>query len=157
MGYAVLKLVHLLAVGVWIGGMAFVMIALRPSLATLAPPQRLVLMNAVLGRFFAAVTAALVAALASGAWMWAELQQRVAATGGQLLVPPGWVLMAALGLVMAAVFVLIRWRWYPRLQRGVAAEAWPAAAEALNRIRIWVTVNLTLGLAVIAAAVLAGA
>jgi uncharacterized membrane protein len=157
MSYAVLKLVHLLAVVVWVGGMAFVMIALRPSLATLAPPQRLQLMDAVLGRFFAAVAAALVALLASGAWMWASVRQDVEATGGQLRVPPGWMLMAVLGLVMAAVFVLIRWRWYPVLQRAVAAGTWPVAAQALDRIRRAVTLNLALGVIVIVAAVLGGA
>jgi uncharacterized membrane protein len=157
MGYAALKLVHLLAVVVWVGGMAFVQLALRPALSTLPPPQRLVLMNAVLGRFFGAVTVAVVAALASGAWMWADVHQRVADTGGQLRLPPGWALMAALGVLMAGVFVLIRWRLYPRLQLAVAREEWPVAGQALARIRLWVTVNLVIGLGVIVAAVLGGA
>jgi uncharacterized membrane protein len=157
MGYALLKLVHLLAVVVWVGGMAFVMIALRPSLGLLAAPQRLVLMNAVLGRFFAAVTLAVAAALASGAWMWVAEQQQVVGSGGQMRVPLGWSVMAVGGLVMACVYTLVRWRWYPRLQRGVEAQAWPGAAQALDRIRLWVTVNLLLGLGVIAAVVLAGA
>ena len=157
MAYAALKLVHLLAVVLWVGGMLFVQIALRPALASIEPPQRLQLMNAVLGRFFAAVGLAVVAALASGAWMWADVRQQVAATGGHLNAPLGWTLMAALGLAMAAVFVFIRWRVYPRLQRQVALQAWPAAGEALAQIRRWVTVNLVLGLLVIAAAVLGGA
>ena len=39
MGYALVKLAHLAAVIVWVGGMVFAHFFLRPSLALLEPPQ----------------------------------------------------------------------------------------------------------------------
>jgi uncharacterized membrane protein len=39
--YAALKLVHLLALIVWIGGVAFVLFFLRPAVLALEPPLRL--------------------------------------------------------------------------------------------------------------------
>ena len=68
MVYALLKALHVLAVVLWVGGMAFAHFFLRPALATLEPPQRLRLMHAVLGRFFAAVLWAVGLLLASGLW-----------------------------------------------------------------------------------------
>ena len=41
MFYLSLKIAHVLAIVVWVGGMAFVQFFLRPSLGTLEPPQRL--------------------------------------------------------------------------------------------------------------------
>jgi hypothetical protein len=41
MGYLTLKTLHVLAVGLWVGGMAFAHFFLRPALGTLEPPQRL--------------------------------------------------------------------------------------------------------------------
>ena len=41
MVYALLKALHVLAVVLWVGGMAFAHFFLRPALATLEPPQRL--------------------------------------------------------------------------------------------------------------------
>jgi len=50
---------HFAAVVVWIGGMVFAHFCLRPAaLATLQPPQRLPLMAAALGRFFACCSGA---------------------------------------------------------------------------------------------------
>ena len=155
--YAALKLLHLGAIVVWVGGMVFAHFFLRPALAALEPPQRLRLMQAVLGRFFAAVTVAVALALASGAWMIGDVHQRVAATGGQLVLPIGWTLMTLLGLVMTGIFGFIRLVPYRRLQSAVADGAWPAAAAALAQIRRWVVVNLFIGGVVIAVAVLGGA
>lgn len=154
MTYALVKLVHLAAVIVWVGGMVFAHFFLRPALAVLEAPQRLQLMRAVLGRFFAAVLVAVIAALASGAWMIGALHGRVADTGGQLVMPWAWSLMTGLGLVMAIVFAHIRFLLFPRMDRAVAQAKWPAAAEALGSIRRWVVVNLVLGWVIVAAVVL---
>ncbi|EFK95682.1 membrane protein [sediment metagenome] len=48
MVYALLKALHVLAVVLWVGGMAFAHFFLRPALATLEPPHRLRLMHVVL-------------------------------------------------------------------------------------------------------------
>ena len=51
--YATLKAFHLLAVIVWVGGMAFVLFCLRPAARVLEPPVRIALMHAALRRFLA--------------------------------------------------------------------------------------------------------
>ena len=61
---------HVLAAIVWIGGMFFAYVCLRPSLAgILEPPQPARLWRAALGRFFRWVWAAIVLLLGSGLYM----------------------------------------------------------------------------------------
>lgn len=50
--FSVLKLIHVLAVVLWVGGMAFAHFFLRPSVQALEPPVRLRLLHAVMKRFF---------------------------------------------------------------------------------------------------------
>ena len=48
-----MKLVHLLSIVVWVGGMFFAYVILRPSAADiLQPPERLRLWDKVFSRFF---------------------------------------------------------------------------------------------------------
>ena len=154
MGYALLKAVHVLAVVLWVGGMAFAHFFLRPALATLEPPQRLRLMHAVLSRFFAAVLVAAGLVLGSGLWMVGRVARQVVQGGGSFMWPLDWVLMTALGLLMMAIFGHIRFVLYRRFAAAVAAQDWPAGAAALAQIRRWVGVNLVLGVVVIAVALL---
>ena len=64
---ATLLCLHLLAATLWIGGMAVMHFAVRPAaVQTLEPPLRLPFMAAALGRFFAAVSIAIVVLLGSG-------------------------------------------------------------------------------------------
>lgn len=137
---------HLFAVVVWIGGMSFAHLCLRPAALALPPPQRLPLMAAALGRFFTQVTVALVLLWASGLAMMVQT--------GFGASPPAWHAMMGVALVMTAIFVVIRALRYPRLLAGVAAGDWPVAAAALNGIRVLVVVNLLLGLLTIAIATL---
>ncbi|MFO1293950.1 MAG: CopD family protein [Rubrivivax sp.] len=142
--YALLKTLHLLGVLLWVGGMLFAHFFLRPALAVLAPPQRLALMREVLRRFFAAVAVAVLVVLASGLAM---LQLALRAPG--FAWPADWLAMTALGLVMMVIFAGIRLGPYRRLVAALQAGEQPAAAAALARIRVWVGVNLALGLAVV--------
>ncbi len=135
---------HLLAVVVWIGGMSFAHLCLRPAALALPPPQRLPLMAAALGRFFSQVTVALLVLWASGLAMMAQT--------GFGAAPLAWHAMMGIALVMTAIFVVIRALRYPRLLAGVAAGDWRAAAAATNGIRGLVVVNLILGLLTIAIA-----
>jgi uncharacterized membrane protein len=147
--YAVLKTLHLLAIIVWVGGMVFVHYFLRPALSPLSPPERLRLMHDVLGRFYRAVLVASWATLLSGAWMFAHVARQIAASGGHVQMPLAWTLMAALGTLMVAIFMYIRFVPYRQLTRCVAAADWPACAAALARIRLWVGINLGLGISVL--------
>lgn len=148
--YLLLKAVHVLAIVVWVGGMAFAHFFLRPALAALPPAQRLPLMREVLRRFFAAVLWATGLIVASGLWMIGRVARGVVQGGGSFHWPLDWGLMAAVGLLMVALFGYIRFRAYPRLAAAVDASDWPAAGAALAGIRRWVGVNLALGVALIA-------
>ena len=147
---AVFKALHVLAVVLWVGGMAFAHFFLRPSLALLEPPQRVRLMHAVLGRFFKAVLWAAGLILFSGLWMIGGAAHIAARAGSTLQWPLDWVLMTAVGLLMIAIFGHIRFVLWKRMDRAVQAGDIPAGGAALAAIRQWVAVNLALGLALIA-------
>ncbi|HEY9066047.1 MAG TPA: hypothetical protein VIO33_13775 [Burkholderiaceae bacterium] len=138
--HAMLRSIHLLAMLVWLGGMFHTLVCLRPALAVLEPPPlRLRLMGAVLRRFFVAVSWAAGLMLASGVAMMVSM------TGPA----PEIVAMAALGLVMIAIFVFVRVAPFRRLQRALADGDAPVAAAALNTIRIAVWSNLAIGVAIV--------
>lgn len=155
--YAVLKTLHLLALIVWLGGMVFAHFFLRPSLSVLAPPARLALMHAVLGRFFQAVLVASLLTLGSGVWMLGRVAKQVVQAGGTFQMPWQWTLMAVLGTLMVLVFGHIRFVLFKRLARAVAAADWPAGGAALGQIRQWVLVNLVLGAVIVLTTLLRGA
>ena len=147
--YNALKLVHVLSIIVWVGGMVFAHFFLRPAAQSLEPPQRVRLMHDVLQRFFAAVTAAVVLVLGSVLWMIGRAAKQVVQTGGVFSMPLDWTIMATLGLVMIAIFGHIRFALFRRLQRAVAASDWPSGAKAMGSIRSWVGVNLALGVVIV--------
>lgn len=145
--YAALKFLHLAAAIFWIGGMAFMMLALRPALAEhLAPPQRLPLAAGVLRRFFVVVWIAIAALLATGAAMLGDLGMRAA--------PPGVHAMLAIGVVMTLLFAHIFFSPWKRMRPAVAAQDWPEAGRRLGQIVLLAKINLSLGWIAIAAVVL---
>jgi len=142
--HATLKSIHLLAMFVWLGGMFFTLACLRPALGVLEPPPlRLRVMNAVLQRFFVAVSWAAGLMLASGALML------VPGASAGVHPTPAVTAMMALGIVMIAVFLLARLVPFRRLQAAAAASDVPAAAAALNTIRDLVVLNLAIGTAIV--------
>lgn len=147
--YAILKTVHLLALIVWIGGMVFAHFFLRPAVAVLEPAPRVRLMHAVLGRFFAAVLAAATLALVTGIWMVGRMAKQMVQAGVPFNMPIEWMVMATLGIVMVLIFGHIRFSLYKRLSRAVQVLDWPAGAAALAQIRLWVVVNLVLGVLIV--------
>lgn len=147
--YALLKAIHLLSLIVWIGGMAFAHFFLRPALVTLEAPERIRLMHDVLGRFFSAVLWAAALTLATGLWMIGRVAKQVVQSGGSFAMPVTWTVMAVLGIVMIAIFGHIRFALYKRLSRAVTAAAWTDGAAALSSIRLWVSINLALGVAIV--------
>ncbi|WP_412478057.1 DUF4149 domain-containing protein [Azonexus sp. IMCC34839] len=143
--HSTLLFLHLAGVVVWVGGMFFAHFCLRPvAAAQLQPPQRLPLLAGVLGRFFAAVSLAIVAILLSG---FALLHS--AGTGQA---PWHWHLMMAIGLVMTVIFAVIRYVHYRALSEAVEASDWPTGGAAMNRIRQLVLINLCLGALTVAVA-----
>lgn len=138
---------HLLAAVIWVGGMFFAYMALRPVAGSLLePPLRLALWAQVFRRFFPWVWAAVVVLLASGFWMI------FAGFGGMANVGMHVHLMLTLGIVMMLLFGHLYFGPFRRLEQAVANETWPDAAANLNKIRLLVAVNLGLGLLVVAIA-----
>ena len=154
--YALLKLLHVFAVIVWVGGMVFSQFFLRPAALALEPPQRVRLMHATLQRFFNAVAVAVVLVLGTGLWMIGRVAKENVQAGLDFNMPLGWTVMATLGILMTVVFGHIRFALFKRLSRAVSASDWPAGGAALASIRTWVGVNLILGVATIAATLLLG-
>jgi len=151
--FSVLKLVHVLAVILWVGGMAFAHFFLRPPVQALEPPVRLKLLHAVMKRFLGAVLAASLVVLVSGLWMIGRMAKEAVQAGLDFRMPLAWTIMATLGIVMIAVFGHIRFALFKRLSRAVEAGEWPSAGAAMASIRTWVFVNLCIGIVVICVAV----
>ena len=147
--FILFKLLHLLAVIVWVGGMFFAHFFLRPAVQGLQPPDRIKLMHSVLQRFFAVVMVLVVVVLASGVGMIGSVHAMAGAVGGKFNMPATWIVMSLLGLVMMGVFGHIRFALFKRLDRAVTAKDWPAGGKALESIRKWVAFNLALGLVII--------
>lgn len=144
--YHLTLFLHILAVVVWVGGMAFAYVCLRPAASALPPQLRLGLWVAVLSRFFTLVWIAIAIILISGLWMLFSV--------GVMGAPRAWTWMAASGSVMMLIFVTLWVGPWRRLKAGVAVEDWPTGAIALNSIRQRVGVNLILGVITIAIATL---
>lgn len=157
MFYAALKTLHVLAIVAWVGGMFFVMLALRPAAQALEPPLRLQLMRDALGRFFAVVSASAVLSLVTGVWMIGRVARATVQSGNAFTMPIEWHLMTVLGVVMVAVYGVVRLRFFPAMSRAVDAKDWTAAGAALGRVRMGVHLNAGLALVIIVAVVWGGA
>jgi uncharacterized membrane protein len=148
MGYATTLTLHLLSAVIWVGGMFFAYMFLRPAaVRTLEPSQRLPLWSATFQRFFPWVWAAILVLPATGYWMIFVELGSVASHRLYLY------LMQGIGFVMIAIFLHVFFAPYQRLNRAVAAEDWPAAGRQLNQIRQLVLLNTILGLCTIIIAV----
>ncbi len=147
--YEILKTLHLLSTVVWVGGMVFSHFFLRPAAVGLELSVRLTLMRDVLRRFFQAVLAASVLTLISGIWMLGRVAKNAVQSGGGFQMPLDWTVMTVLGVAMVAIFMHIRFALYKRLDRCVNAADWAAGGVALDQIRKWVFVNLSLGVLIL--------
>ena len=142
-----LVFLHLAAAVFWMGGMAFMVLALRPAAhAQLQPPQRLPLMLQVMRRFFTVVIASIVVLLATGGPLLMQVP------GAQA--PRGWHVMAGLGVLMVLVFGHIFFGPFRRARAAVAAQDWPEGGKRMNQVALLVKVNLAIGWIAIAAVLL---
>lgn len=135
---------HALAAAVWVGGMFFAYMALRPAAGPLPPADRLPLWRRSFARFFRWVWAAIAVLLVTGYWIIFGEWGGFAAAGVHVHI------MQTLGIIMMLLFLHIWFAPYRRLQRGLNAGDLAAAGRALDQIRRFVAINLALGLAVIA-------
>ncbi|MEE4743861.1 DUF2269 family protein [Pseudomonas alliivorans] len=135
---------HLLAALVWVGGMFFAWMILRPAvIAALEGPSRLKVWVQVFPRFFVWVWAAVIVLPVTGIGM-------IQLNFTSFETAPRYVqIMMGLYVVMVALFLRIHSLQLPQLQRAVEAEQWSEAVAALGRIRRLVGINLLIGLAVV--------
>lgn len=151
--YEISKLIHLIAAIVWMGGMTFMLFALRPAaLATLEAQPRARLMGEVWRRFFLLVLIAVVLLFFTGMNLYTSAFRAARLATGIGAVPLGWNVMLALGLLMFLVFGHIYLAGFRKFRRAVAAGEWPLAASAAAQIHKLVVVNFVLGWVAIAAA-----
>jgi len=136
-------LLHVLGIVVWVGGMFFAYMALRPVAASvLEPPQRLTLWAGVFGKFFPWVWVSVVLILLSGLHMLMKL--------GGAAAPHYALTMLVLGVVMMLIFAHVFFAPYKKLKRAVGAQDWKAGGAALAQIRKLIGINLAIGLLTIA-------
>jgi uncharacterized membrane protein len=137
--YAGLKALHLLCAVLWVGGLFFAYVVLRPSMAAIEAPQRMLLHTRVFKKFFLVIWHAMPVILLSGGAMIA-LQWDMATAPWQIHA------MMGLGLVMAAVFLAIVFGPYRQFRRTTDRNR---MASSLDSIRKLIGVNLVLGLATV--------
>lgn len=145
MAYAVL--LHVLAVVVWVGGMFFAYMALRPVAATqLEPPVRLTLWAGVFDKFFPWVWLSIAIILATGFWII------FGPLGGFANIGVYVHIMVSTGIIMMLIFFHVFFAPYKRLKAAVAAQDWPTGGKALSQIRTLIGINTIIGLITIAIA-----
>jgi uncharacterized membrane protein len=137
---------HILGVIIWVGGMFFAHMVLRPALNdSLEGPQRLTLLLRVFDGFFPWVWGAVIAIMASGFWMLFTLYEENIGL---------WLgFMTAVGLLMSAIFVFIYAIPYHQIGVALKEDDKPKIVAAVSLIRQLILINLSLGMLVTAVAV----
>ena len=136
---ALLIALHVLAVVVWVGGMAFAYVVLRPSAGALESETRLQLWHGVFRRFFPWVWTSIIVLLVSGYGMIFVYFGGLAGAGLHIHV------MQGIGIVMMLLFLHLFFVPWRRFTHAVAGKHFAGAAKNLEQIRRIVAVNLALG------------
>jgi uncharacterized membrane protein len=137
---------HVLSIVVWVGGMFFAYMILRPAAASeLEPPLRLNLWRHVFNRFFP--------------WVWVSIVL-TPLTGIMLTMPHGGFgssplyvhIMTGLGIIMIIIFLHVFFAPFKRIKRALDEKDIAGAAKQLNQIRMLVGTNTLIGMFTIAIA-----
>ncbi|MGH8549059.1 MAG: CopD family protein [Methylococcales bacterium] len=142
--YSAAIALHLLSAVVWIGGMFFAYVVLRPSAGkVLEAAQRLPLWSETLRRFFFWVWIAIAVLLITGNWMIFGFYGGMSKAGLHIH------LMNGIAWIMIALFIYLNLVPIKDLRNSVADRDWPSGAAHLTRIRRIVAINLSLGLTIV--------
>jgi uncharacterized membrane protein len=134
---------HTLSAIVWVGGMFFAYMCLRPVAASqLEPPQRLPLWIGTFGRFFPWVWGIILLLPLTGFGMAHGM------FGGMGQWPLYVHLMMGLGIVMIMIYLHVFFAPFRRLKEAVANGDFKEGGRRLGQIRQLVGINLILGLLV---------
>ena len=137
---------HLLAATLWVGGLFFAFVCLRPATAELDAAHRVKLWADALTQFSRWTGVAIVVLLGTGLWIVFSLLGGMEGAGRHVH------LMMGLGLLMMLLAGHMHFAPLRRLRRDAAEHRWADAGKALGQIRVLIGVNLVLGLAVVAIA-----
>ena len=134
-------ILHILSAVVWVGGMFFAYMFLRPVAALqLEPPVRLTLWVGVFQRFFPFVWLSVLFLPLTGYLMIFDVWGSMGAT-------PLYVhIMNGLGIVMILIYMHVYFAPFKRLKEAVIKQDWPEGGRNLNIIRKMVALNMTIGL-----------
>ena len=135
---------HLLAAVIWVGGMFFAYMALRPAAAhILEPPHRLQLWVQVFKLFFLWVWLSVITILVSGYWMLFGVFGGFANAGVHIH------LMHGGGILMVLIYLHVFFAPYLKLRHSVVVQDYPEGGKQLAIIRKLIALNLSIGLIVV--------
>ena len=135
---ALFLVLHLLSAVIWVGGMFFAYVCLRPAAASVLEPNvRLPLWSAVFKRFFPWVWLSVLFIVLSGHGM-------IASFGGMANVGKHVHIMLGLGYLMIALYLHVYFALFGKLKRFVSAQSWAEAGATLNKMRLIIGINLSL-------------
>jgi uncharacterized membrane protein len=138
---------HVLSAVIWVGGMFFAYMALRPAAASLLePPLRLPLWSKTFARFFPWVWAIIVLLPVTGYWMILEVFDGF----GNIKIYIH--IMQVTGIIMILIYLYLFFVPYRSMNNAITARDFPAAGKQLAVIRKLIGTNLILGLITITVA-----
>ncbi len=137
---SILYALHLLAAALWIGGMFFAYIALRPAAAALLEPSlRLPLWEQSFKRFFIWIWAFILILPITGYTMIFTFYQGMANTSVSVHI------MQLTGWAMILIFLHMYFGPYKKMRTYLSESKLTEAGQCLNVIRKLVATNLVLG------------
>lgn len=140
MTMTILLALHIVAATIWVGGMFFAYVILRPSMGGIEPAsERPKLWRRVFERFFLFVSISVLTLLITGYAMLFLHFGGFAAAGLYIHI------MNAVGLVMFAAYGHLRFAAWPKFRNAVDAGDFEDAGRRLATIRKVVAINLGLG------------
>lgn len=140
--FSIALALHVLSAIVWIGGMFFAYLCLRPVLGEREPAERLQIWVAVFKRFFPWVTVAIGLLFVTGFYL-------IHGHGGFSGIGNYVWAMLALAVIMTGIYKFLLLAPFRHLCRGVEEGNLKVAAYALGTIRKLVATNLVLGIVVV--------
>ena len=144
MTIAIALTLHLLSAVIWVGGMFFAYVCLRPVAGSLLEaPVRLALWVNVFKLFFVFVWVAVLILPSTGYYLAASM------FGGFARWPHHLWLMAVLGIAMILIFLHVHFAPYRRLRHAVDARDFQSGGQQLAQIRKLVGINTLIGLAIV--------
>ena len=134
------NVLHTLAAVVWVGGMFFAYMALRPSMAGLSPEDALPLWRRTLQKFLRWVLGTVVVLWATGIYMMFFVLSGFGSAGAHVDT------MFTLALVMTGLFFYLNHGPFRTFKYAADARDFETAGKVLQTVRKIVATNLVLGI-----------